>query len=441
MADNATITAVSPNPLPVRTTDDGTHHHQHIVMETLEGSTPTAVSSAAPLPVQAEMKDSAAIDAFGRLRVANPAALFDSKLLHDKQPLLWDEVLTGTGSSAHSSTNSAVTMTVAASGDKVERQTFMRFNYQPGRSQLLMMTFNMGGATANVRKRIGYFDTNNGLFLEQTAAGDLTFVVRKAASDTAVSKASWNIDAFDGTGPSGVTLDITDAQILVIDFEWLGVGRVRFGFVVDGKIYYAHEVLNANAVTTVYMSTPNLPLRYEIEATGVGADSMDHICSVVIAEGGARDNGVSHYISTNGTHVDANVADTIYALLGYRLRSTFYDAVVKAINASVLAETADPFEWMLCVNPTLSGSPSFTAETNSPIEVARPSAGETVSATGFVIAGGFVTNSSDVNVELDTILHPGVDIAGTGFDEFWLCVRPLGANADIQGSMTLREYV
>lgn len=152
------------------------------------------------------------------------------------------------------------------------RQTRMRFNYQPGKGQEVILTGVFGAGQAGITKRIGYFDTNNGLFFQ--LSGTTLSVVRRTSTsgspvDNVVTQANWNIDKLDGTGASGVTLDLTKTQIMIIEFEWLGVGRVRYGFDIDGKIIFVHQLFNANNLTEVYISTPNLPVKYEIANDGI----------------------------------------------------------------------------------------------------------------------------------------------------------------------------
>ena len=224
-------------------------------------------------------------DAFGRVRVSDPATLFDSQHQYTSQPLYWGEQATGTGAATHLPNEASVRLSTGgtASGAKMYRRTKAYFRYQPGKSQFIAMTFVLGAATNNLRRRVGYYDSHNGIFVEQTGSG--ASVVRRtytsgSAVDNVVAQDSWSIDRFDGTGPSGVTLDWTKTQILVIDLQWLGVGRVRVGFYVNGVLYYAHEFLNANNLSLVYMTSANLPLGYEIENTGItaGTNTMDCIC-------------------------------------------------------------------------------------------------------------------------------------------------------------------
>lgn len=403
---------------------------------------------------QFSFEDGPNLDAFGRLRVSNPTTIFDSKQLYDKAPLFWDEVTNGTGASAHSTANSATTISVAANADYVVRQTKMRFNYQPGKSQQIMMTFVLNAATTNVEKYLGYYNSSitspytasrDGIYLKQDGTTQY-LCMAKSGSETAVAQASWNIDAFDGNGPSGVTLDWTKAQIMLLDFEWLGVGRIRIGFVVDGVVLYAHEFLNANSVSSVYMQSPNHSIRYEIRSTG-GASSIVHICSSVASEGGKETNGTVLYTSTAGTHVDANTENTIYAVVGTALKSTHLDASVIMQSMAMQIQTdASYAEWILLLNPTVAGTFTYTGITNSAIERALGASTNTVTggtqlAGGFLVSGGSKGGAS-TDIKIESALRHGSTIAGVT-DKMVLCVRPVGGstNIDIEGGLIWRELL
>jgi|DEB0MinimDraft_10_1074344.scaffolds.fasta_scaffold15049_4 hypothetical protein len=407
--------------------------------------------------VTTQFDDSPNIDAFGRLRVSNPTTLFDSKQLHDKLPLIWDEEIVNSGSttSTHSTADAATTMTVgAASGDYVIRQTKQRFNYQPGKSQQCMFTLVLGAATTNVTKKVGYFNTStaspytaniDGVYLAQDGTTQYVTIAKNGTEDS-VAQANWNIDPFDGTGPSGVTIDWTKSQIFVIDFEWLGVGRVRTGLVVDGVIYYGHEFLEANASTAVYMSSPNHSCRYEIRSQG-GTASLMHICSTVISEGGSQALGAFHYASTSGTHVDCTTEDTFYAIVGIRLASTALDTSVFIADVNLQIQTAShKAEWRLILNPSLGSALSYSPITNSRVEYATGATANTVT-NGTVISGGFFESSArggggagSVGAGIRNALRIGADIDGTA-DQLVLAVAPVAGSSaiDVEGSMFWRE--
>lgn len=400
--------------------------------------------------------DGANIDAFNRLRVSNPENLFDSKQIFDNQPLFWDESLeTGEDITSAHSVNTASTVITSSdtTAGKFTRQTFMRFNYQPGKSQLLSMTgiLDRSGGGTGVQRRIGLFDDDNGLFFEDDE-GTIKVVRRTnvtgSAVDNKVSQSSWNIDKMDGTGVSGITVDWTKLQIFCVDFEWLGVGRVRIGLIIAGVIFYVHEFLNANILDKVYMSTPNLPLRYQMITTGSSpVSTMECNCSTIMSEGGTTDLGVLRYKSTAGAHIDAATQNTIYAIVGIRLKTTHVGATIKIINMSLTEHQGSKFyEWMLILNPSVTGTFAYGNETNSAIQTALgdPGVGVTTVTGGTIITGGYASSAqkggAEIIQDIENAVRLGANIAGT-VDTMVLCARPVGGatNLDIEGSLTWRE--
>lgn len=387
-------------------------------------------------------------DAFGRLRVSEPRTLFDSKLLVSDMPtLFWDDQqTTGSGTSstylqADARQRLAVSNTTA--GTRV-RQTFRRFNYQPGKSHTSFMTFNLNGGTANVTKRLGLFDASDGIIF-QLEGTTPAFVVRKAGVDRVYPQSGWNLDQLNGSGYSGFTLDLTKVQIFYFDFEWLGVGSIRLGFVIDGRIIIAHQIDHANIETSVYISTPNLPLRYEISNSGAGAAAtMDCICSTVNSEGGLDDTGVERGIDNDTTgFVTANNAN-LYPVLGIRLKSTHLSATVRLVSFNLLCTSTATYRYAVCFNPTLAGTaPTWIPLTNSALEYATPTNATTVSSQNLIVAsgydqqgGGFTPSSSG---EIKGFLTIGSNIAGLG-DQLWLCAaRITGGSETFLASMRWRE--
>lgn len=409
--------------------------------------------------------DSPSIDAFGRWRVSNPQTLFDSKNIFDdpdlassveNQPLFFDNQETsGSGTSTtYDNDTASQTISVAntTAGVRV-RQTKRRFNYQPGKSQLIFQTFVLGTSGTGIIRREGVFDEENGLFLEDNE-GTYRFVRRTftsgSAVDNAVAQTNWNIDPLDGTGPSGITLDFTKTQILATDFEWLGVGRVRMGFVIDGKFYYAHEFLNANSLAEVYMSTPNLPIRSEIRNDGTGAAaSLIQICSSVISEGGSQDLGFVRAVDTNGTHVDCDVENTEYAILGVRLKQNYLGATVKLVEGAAQLQTAsDQGIVRIRVNPTVAGTFTYSDVSQSAIQLATGATANTVTggysiSSGFVQSGSAAAGASGSGVrQFNDVFALGSLIDGTS-DTLVLTFQPIAGttNADVEGSLSIRELV
>lgn len=399
-------------------------------------------------------KNNWAYDAFGKLRISQPETIFDSKLLHDAAPLFWDdqEVSGGSTGSTYNTNQASVTLDVAnTTAGKRVRQTFMRFNYQPGKSQLIMMTGVINDPVSGITVEAGPVDDENGFFF-YTDGTDVGVCLRSYATgsavDTKIPQSSWSLDILDGSGTSGVTADWTKTQIFFVDFEWLGVGSVRFGVIVDGIPIYVHEQHHANSIAVVYASTPSLPLRWAIEndGTGVAAD-VTQICSTVIAEGGSQPTGAIFYESTDGTAVTCSTTATEYAVIGIKLKSTHLDGIVEIVSTSLQIQSATKsIEWRLVLNPTVAGTFTYSAVTNASVEVATGATANTVSG-GYKILGGFLESgnnnsglgSGPINA-LENAIRVGAAIDGT-VDELVLTVTPNNGSSavDVEGMITWRE--
>jgi len=348
-------------------------------------------------------------DSFGRLRVSTPLSLFDSKQLVDNQPLSWDDQqVSGTATSTYDATKVCSTLAVSnlTAGRRV-RQTFERFAYQPGKSQAILMTANMGNSSNGITKRLGYYDDNNGVFF-QTVNGVLAVGIRKAGVDTIVPQPNWIFDSMDGTGPSKITLDLTKVQIFNIDFEWLGVGSVRFGFVISGQTFICHRQDCANQLTAVYNLGPNQPLRYEIINSGTGpAASMDCICGSVVSEAGYEFSGFQRSVDTgSGGFTSLNDA-SLYPIVAIRLKASYTGASsITVATMNLMSPSTISFRWVLVLNPTFTGTAlSFSsAGTSSAIEFATPTNGTTITAEGTKFQAGYVPGSNNT---LSPITMPG----------------------------------
>ena len=385
-------------------------------------------------------------DAFGRLRVSQPYTLFDSQNRYgiDSQ---FSTSTAGSGAATHLSNESSVNMAVTTtSGDEVVRQTFRVFPYQPGKSLLVLATFKMDTAKTNLRQRVGYFGTANGVYLEQGANG-ITFVLRTSTSGSAsdaryVAKADWNGDKLDGTGTSGITLDLTKTQILFMDFEWLGVGSVRCGFIVNGSFIVAHTFHNSNIQTSVYMTTAILPVRYEITNTGTvaSASAMKQICSSVMSEGGYEAVSQEHAARMVSATTSTFLTTTFKPLVSIRLPSTALGAVVLPYNLNFLPTTSDNYELALFKNTTLT-TPTWTAvSSTSNVEQDLAS----TSMTGGTICYSEFTTGKSGRVPLATgsgynwDLQLGVSLTAVS-DIYTLAARTISGTGGGIGSLTFYD--
>lgn len=382
-----------------------------------------------------------ALDAFGRARFSSPYTLFDSQNRYQKNSL-WSETTAGSATITYTANESTVNLNVtAASGDEVVRQTYRSFSYQPGKSLLVFNTFVMPTASANQRIRLGYFSTQNGVFLQRD--GTTVSMVRRtyvsgAAVDTVVNQADWNGDKLNGTGDSGFTLDLTKAQIFWQDFEWLGVGSVRTGFVIDGQVIICHTFQNANNLTAVYMTTAILPLRYEITNTGAStAATLKQICSSVISEGGYEKKVALQ--TARMTTANTAISTSFVPLVSIRLASGRTGAVVVPDGYSVLptSSSATTFEVVLVKNPTLTG-PSWAATSSSNVEqdlTATAYTGGTILESQYVSASNLARASTSNNADYNWDLQLGATIGGTS-DIYTVAIRTLSGTQTAIGTFS-----
>jgi hypothetical protein len=346
------------------------------------------------------------IDAFGRLRVSTPFTLFDSSHRFADNGLWSTSTATG-GTATFNANQGLMDLDVtAASGSEVIRETTKVFSYQPGKSLLVLSTFVMSPAKTNLRQRVGYYGTQNGLYF-QLDGSTLSFVERSlvtgSVTESVVNQSSWNVDKMDGTGPSGITLNITKAQILFMDIEWLGLGTVRIGFVIDGTFRVCHKFHHANLITSTYITTASLPLRYEITNTGAtnGASELKQICSSVLSEGGYELRGAQQAV---GTPINAakslTTANTYYPIVSIRLKSTRLDGIAVATALSAIGNTAANFNWQVVSGGTTTGGTWTSAGTNSCVDYNLTGASFT---GGRVIASGYFTATASTSVSVDIL--------------------------------------
>lgn len=393
---------------------------------------------------------STSIDAFGRVRFSSPHTIFDIQNQYDASTLFFENSTTGGGSVSHLPNESSVALAVGtASGDKVIRQSRQYLRYTPGKGQLIVMSRNFVATKANLRQRTGYFDAQNGLFFEDNGT-NFGVVQRSYTSgsvvDTRVAQSSWNVDKLDGTGKSGLTLDTSKENIYWIDFEWLGVGPARFGIWYRNQAITCHIFENENSLTVPYMTTANLPIRTEIENTGItaSASTFKKICTSVISEnGGQAELGLSFSASNGITSIGVT---TRRAVLSIRPKATFNSITnrgfITDVEYELLAGTNNAF-YEIVYNGTLGGSPSWTsADSNSIVEY--DVAGTTVTGgitihSGFLAATSSSVRGSSGSQNLFNKMPLTLDIAGANPINLSVVVTSFTGTSNVNASLAWKE--
>ena len=385
----------------------------------------------------------ASLDAFGRQQVAQPFTLFDSSMVGEDNGK-FDTDTAGGASTTYNINESSLSMTVAGTeNDQVIRQSYRTFPYQPGKALEILNTFSMATAAAGLRQRVGYFTTNNGVYFEQD--GDTIYMVLRSyvtgsIVETRVAQDSWNGDKLNGTGPSGITLDITKSNIFYIDMEWLGVGSVRTGFFINGTLFVTHTFHNANITgDTTYMTSAEQSIRYEITNTADTGSSatMKQICSTVISSGGYQGRSQSRFAGRGLTYYTLTPAFTFYNLVSIRLRTAGINKIVVPNGLNIISDSNQNVHYKLLLNATPSTGFSWS-NSSTFVENSTTSASIT---DGTQLGEGFITNKGEpIKLEGEDLFayQLGRTISGTS-DILTIAVAADSNNTNVGGGISWYE--
>lgn len=392
----------------------------------------------------------ASADAFGRLRVASPYTVFDNSFRYADNLKKWTQKIIGGGTSTFSANEGLVNVTLGTtSGHEIIRETNRAFGYQPGKSLLVMNSFTFATPKANLRQRVGYFGKRNGIYLEQD---DLTtyLVLRSnvtgSINNDRIPQSSWNVDKLDGTGPSGIALSMDKSHIFWIDIEWLGVGSVRAGFVINGQFIVTHIFHHANSIAGTYITTASLPCRYEITNTGTTASSstLKQICTTVISEGGYTLHNTTR--SASNPIVGKNLTNGILnPMISIRLRSNHTDAIVLPATIDFYGLQGTAFKYAIIRKvSTLTDASWVLQDSASSVEY-------DISATaltgGEVIKEGLFKGQGTVpTIILTEIFNSSLQLTREIIENdsagniFTIAVTPTTNNDDAIASLTWQEF-
>jgi hypothetical protein len=400
---------------------------------------------------QYSIADTAQIDAFGRTRTSETTSLLALNHVYSLQDDLETSSIVGGGASVFSDGLSGVTLQILLSGDHVIRQSRCSAPYQPGKSQIFEASFSNMTVDFGVTKRIGAFDSDtsgdfstglDGFFLESDgfthsfniySGGNL--VVQEGADNWLTSDYNY------------ADIDWTQSQLMMVDYQWLGVGRVRFYMVMEGipRLFYEYtHANNANKSAGVYMLRPNKPIRYEIRATGaLGSSELVQICSQISTEGSLND--LYKTVSLLQPDTDTLVKSKDWGLMGFRLAAGYSGVKAYMKNFSLVQLGGKNISCAIKIirNPGFKTAFTWNQIPDTPIEYAIPVSGNDVSGSDGIemytyIANASFSDSGPLNIG-DSAYSTGFSIEGVA-DEFWLCARPLGTNTSFAVAMNVEFY-
>ena len=397
-----------------------------------------------------------AVDAFNRLKVSNPFTLFDSQQRYQVSDK-WDYRGATGGTYSYNMTESTVSLTSGLTvGSKLYSETKKVFPYQPGKALTIINTFAMSQPKNGLRQRVGYFGVTggvtaatpyNGVYLQQDGL-TLSICLASASLNTTqtVPQSNWNSDRFDGSGSSGVTLDVTKGNIFWMDVEWLGVGDVRTGFFIDGKPVVAHTFYNTNKNSTTYMTTACLPLRYEIENTSgqTGSSTLRQICSTILSEGGYEGFTRRYNVTKNGSNLtNLTTQDIQYPMIALRLNSNRLDSIIVPSNLSVVVEPGTnnkpvTVQYRILLNPTLTGN-TWSTHFNGNVDYNITA---TAVTGGTDIIGGYISSSGSLDISNinDCNFQIGRNQLGVS-DTFVLTLTPIEDDTDVTCDVSWFEII
>lgn len=362
-----------------------------------------------------------AVDAFGRMRMSTPLTLFDSTHRYRDNNLWFTSNTTG-ATYTHNTNQGLVNLNLPTTANaEIIRETTKVFAYQPGKSLFVLNTFVPAAPKPNLRQRIGYFGAQNGVYYEMDGANSY-FVERSFVTgelvETRIAQADWNADnllgptvndvvnhGVPGPCPSNILLDHSKAQIFWMDIEWLGLGTVRCGFVIDGKLIHCHSFHHANRIASTYITTASLPLRYEIKNTDTTANNstLGQVCSTVISEGGYELRGLQQAIGIPiNTPRTLGTAGTFYPVIGLRLKASpdRLDAIVILTALSVMPISTGAYNWQVRASGTINGGSWDDAGVDSAVQYNITG---TSQSGGRILASGFFSASNQGTTQIDIL--------------------------------------
>lgn len=377
--------------------------------------------------------DDLSTESQGRVRTAENTVIFDAYFTQSKRTTSFNEKLIGGGTNTRDASEGVLKLqTTTASGDRAVYQS-KYFRYIAGQTYSIGCAGTFGTTDTNCVKRMGYFDDNNGIFLQYDGS-DLSFNIRSSATgvaDQSVTLENFNI-------PNSFTFDPTKYYLWIMDFLWQGAGPVSL-YVFDGSVRTKlHTFSNSGQTGLPYMRTPSLPIRFEIENTGTVSSSQTLMMSCVqMSTEGRDDVGIQNRTASNtdvgGTSVNTS---SFKPLVSIRLNSAYNRALIRLLATRILATSNDDIVFRIIKNPTLTAPSWSLSSTNSIVEY-------DVSATS--LSGGvrldenYISKSGGSPSELAETFEVIQSDYDGNVDIITLAAKSLTSSATVYGSLIWTE--
>ena len=312
------------------------------------------------------------------------------------------DIVTLAGTGAATTAGGEHLLAVSGGTDAVTLDSAERGRYKPGYAGEVGIGLRMPAApTGNQVVTWGYSDGTDGLYFGRDATS--VYVARLSGGvETRVNQASWNADKLDGTGSSGLTLDMARGNIFQIVFSWYGYGTIEFNVVktdTNGKqrVIVVHRMVVDGAPS---IQNPNLPIRIKTANNGTAS-------ALSVYVGGRQFSVIGRYapnerLTTASRLSVAAIGTTSIPLLSMRHKSAFVAVPVRIAFIELVSDASAVLEVYL--NASLTGA-SYAAVPN--IAAAETALERDITASA--VSGGNMIYSS-----LITASGTGANRVGSG---------------------------
>ena len=311
------------------------------------------------------------LDAFGKLRVSGATLLGEYIFSSGTLPTQFASTLEPGGSISWDPNTRALVLTNTTVSTAHSAHTSNTYHhYFAGSSQLFIGTLALGDTgKANLMREWGMFDDKNGFMFEldgTTLGVNIRSNTSGSVVDTFIPRTLWNEDRVDGTGPSGMNLDVTKDNIYWIDVQWLGAGRVRFGTYHNGQRVVCHEHYHGNTAAAPVTAMGSLPVQIHQMNMGTTASTseMRAWCLAVWTESNldvrtTASNSLQSFsrtVSTNDIYVYMGTLSPKESLPnGQPNRSLYWPTEIEASGWDTVTGAPAIFEMEIYAEPIISG--------------------------------------------------------------------------------------
>lgn len=368
----------------------------------------------------------------GRVRIAENTVVFDAYFVNSDRASSFNKKETGSGTVTRDSGLGRMELeTTTANGDRAVYQSNY-FHYVAGQTFIVGFTGVFGATDANCRKRMGYFDDDDGIYLEYDGT-NLSFNIRTnvtGESDVSINSSSWDNQDF--------TFDETKYYLWQIDFLWQGAGPVSL-WVFDGKNRTRlHTISNSGVSGFAYMRNPNLPIRFEIINVGTTSSAQLLAMSCVqLSTEGRQNVGIQNRSASNVVAGGKSIiTGSFRPMLSIRLKSAYARGLIQILGTRILAATNDDIVFRLVKNASLTASSWTSAGADSAVEYDTSA---TAFSGGTILDEGFVAKSGGAPSEIaETFETIQSDFDGTA-DIVTVVAQSLTTNATVYAALTWTE--